>query len=87
MTTNWMEVRETGTVNDAVYQSVHNVVYATMDAAVGRAMSGPMRAVVRTAMPGGVLWVVYWDVDDAMYNDPQHPVLSDFLSRAGEEAP
>lgn len=69
-----------------------------VDQAVGDAVGLAVSRAVYELVYLAVLWAAFWAVDDAayrvvdqavsgaVYNDPAHPTLPDFLVRSGADA-
>ncbi len=70
------------TVNDAAFKVVEESVWGAM----GGAVSGAVVWAVRRAVYGAVHWAVKGAVKGAVrvavYGDPHHPALQDFLREA-----
>lgn len=71
-----------GAVREAVDRAANEDVYRATDWAVRRAVYGAVWGAVRRAVNGAGYWTVSRAVDRAVWNDPEHPALADFLREA-----
>ena len=69
-------------VHDAVYWTVNRVVYRAVDGAVEATVNGAVYRTVDNAVSGAG----YGAVADAVWGDPEHPALQDFLRKTSPEA-
>ena len=69
-------------VHDAVYWTVNRVVYWAAHGTVESTVSGAVYRTVDNAVNGAGYGAVYW----AVWGDPDHPALQDFLRKTSTEA-